>query len=291
MSSPKLITRFAPSPTGRLHIGHSIAAAAVFDFAKRHNGTGLLRIENIDHTRCRPEFTEGIYGDLAWLGYEWPKPTRIQSQHTADYAEVVCDLIDRGLAYPCALTRTELKADKTPDLENNSDQSLSYALKHASKTQNPTLPFNIRLNLNLALQAISDQSLTYTELQSDTALDAYETRNARPSLTAWAASDRPDPVIVRRDIGCSYHIAVTHDDHLQGVTHVVRGADFIDQTPLHVLIQRLMGWSTPTYYHHPLVTDNSGRKLSKSARDLTLESLRESGVSPTDVLSRSHGPL
>lgn len=122
-------------------------------------------------------------------------------------------------------------------------------------------------------------------------LDKLETKDARPYLSDWVSSSRPDPVIARRDIGCSYHIAVTHDDHIQDVTHVVRGADFVDQTPLHVLIQRLMGWNTPTYYHHPLVTDETGRKLSKSARDLTIESLRQSGASAKDVLSHGRSAL
>ncbi len=315
-----IITRFAPSPTGRLHIGHARAAAVVFDFAKTHGGTALLRIEDIDHTRCRPEFTDGIYEDLDWLGLSWPKPVRIQSQHTQDYANIVIDLLERGLAYPCTLSRTDIKSGKTPapdapltftdsDTDSWSDYSLHLSdkpasdrlkvtkaiLRTAAQDRKSTLPFGIRLNMTVALETISDQSLTYTKLNHSRDLKSYKTLDARPPLAAWATSNRPDPVIARRDIGSSYHIAVTHDDHVQNVNHVVRGADFIDQTPLHVLIQRLMGWRTPTYYHHPLVTDTTGRKLSKSAHDLTLDSLRTSGTTAddllTDVLSNTQGPL
>lgn len=287
-----LITRFAPSPTGRLHIGHARAAAEVFGFAERHRGTALLRIEDIDHTRCRPAFTDGIYENLSWLGFEWPKPVRVQSQHYSDYAAVVMNLAERGLAYPCTLTRTELKSGHPPKLETSiSDQSLISQLKQSSASPAPQLDFNIRLDLKRAIGCVSDQSLMHNALIDVFMLDKLETKDARPYLSDWVSSSRPDPVIARRDIGCSYHIAVTHDDHIQDVTHVVRGADFVDQTPLHVLIQRLMGWNTPTYYHHPLVTDETGRKLSKSARDLTIESLRQSGASAKDVLSRGRSAL
>jgi glutamyl-Q tRNA(Asp) synthetase len=292
-----------------LHIGHATAAAVVFDFARSHNGTALLRIEDIDHTRCRPEYTDGIYEDLAWLGYTWPTPVRVQSAHYADYAAVVSDLVRKGLAYACTLTRSEIKAGYIPQRNihpqftmkdqakwseqslhqfDNDDARVFCQVLHASSyTKNPDLPFVIRLDVQRALEYVSDQSLAYCGLNDPDDLETYETLDARPVLTEWVASTRPDPIIARRDIGCSYHIAVTHDDHLQSISHVVRGADFIDQTPLHVLIQTLMGWRTPTYYHHPLITDASGRKLSKSARDLTLKSLRESGSLPTDVLS--HG--
>jgi len=138
------------------------------------------------------------------------------------------------------------------------------------------------LNLKAALKQVS-APLIYQE--GDTSLQA------RLSLDNWIASDRPDPIIARRDICASYHIAVTHDDHLQGITHIIRGADFIDQTPLHVLIQNLMGWPIPSYQHHDLVTDDTGRKLSKSAKDQTVKSLREAGHSPADVLSFARGAL
>jgi len=280
------LTRFAPSPTGRLHLGHAHAAAAVFDFAAEHHGTALLRIEDIDHTRCRPEFTDGIYEDLAWLGYEWPKPVRVQSTHYSAYAKVVIDLIERGLAYPCKLTRTQLKSgtrtQRPESVPHGEAARLCDKIRKAVGYKTPSLPFAIRLNLKAALKRTPEQ-LSY----QDTGVQL----NALTRLQDWARSNRPDPIIARRDIAVSYHIAVTHDDNLQDVTHIVRGADFIDQTPLHILIQNLMGWPTPIYHHHALILDATGRKLSKTAKDQTIQSLRMSGESPADVLSLAKAAL
>ncbi len=284
------VTRFAPSPTGRLHLGHAYAAARVFESAERFGGTALLRIEDIDHTRCRAELTEGIYEDLAWLGFDWPKPARIQSEHYSAYAKVIIDLIERGLAYPCTLSRTQLKSgERTPrpdSLAHGEAARICEKLGSAARYKTPSLPFAIRLNLDAALKR-APKNLAYQ--------DSRKTQHALPSLVDWARSSRPDPIIARRDIAVSYHIAVTHDDHIQGITDVVRGADFIDQTPLHILIQNLMGWPTPIYHHHALITDPSGRKLSKTAKDQTIESLRMNGMSSADVLSQSllmaQGPL
>ena len=281
-----LLTRFAPSPTGRLHLGHAHAAACVFDFAAKNDWTALLRIEDIDHTRCRPEMTEGILEDLAWLGFDWPKPVRVQSDHYSAYAKIIIDLIQRGLAYPCTLTRSQIKAGTgtaSPGMMAHGKAArVCDQLRSAVRLKTPSLPFVIRLNLEAALKR-APQHLPYQE--------SGALQQALPSLLAWASSNRPDPIIARRDIGVSYHIAVTHDDHRQGITHIVRGADFIEQTPLRVLIQNLMGWETPTYHHHALITDAAGRKLSKSAKDQTLLSLRESGMSPADVLSLANRAL
>ena len=280
------LTRFAPSPTGRLHLGHAHAAASVFGFAAEHGATALLRIEDIDHTRCRPEFTDGIYEDLAWLGYAWPKPVREQSAHYSDYAKVTIDLIERGLAYPCTLSRTQLNSGaRTPRPESfphGEAARICDKIRSAARLKTPSLPFAIRLNLKAALKRMPG-ALPYQ--------DTGAPLNALSSLQSWANSTRPDPIIARRDIGTSYHIAVTHDDKLQNITHIVRGADFIDQTPLHVLIQNLMDWPTPIYHHHALIVDAAGRKLSKSAKDQTIQSLRMSGASPADVLSLAKAAL
>ena len=278
--------RFAPLPTGRLHLGHAYAAYLAFKFSERPGTHTLLRIEDIDHTRCRPEYTQGIYEDLAWLGNKFPAPVRFQSQHYADYAKVVIDLVQRGLAYDCVLSRSELKAGKrtqVPDSPSHAKAGKICArLRSAAQYKTPSLPFAVRLNLKAALRR-APAKLPYS--------DNSKTNQALPVLFDWAASDRPDPIIARRDIGTSYHIAVTHDDHLQGITSIVRGEDLQDQTPLHVLIQHLMGWETPRYHHHPLVTDERGRKLSKTNKDLTIAFLREIGMSPEDVLSLARGLL
>jgi glutamyl-Q tRNA(Asp) synthetase len=274
------ITRFAPSPTGRLHLGHALAAAEVFEFSARKSGKAFLRIEDIDHTRCRPEYNDGIFEDLTWLGFTWPKPARIQSAHYSDYAKVVIELVQRGLAYPCALSRSDLKAGKRtirPESPSHAEAGrVCERLNQSVTLKTPSLPFSVRLDLKAALRR-TPAKLPYE--------GASALRQALPSLHEWATSNSPNPVIARRDIGTSYHIAVTHDDHSQGITDVVRGADFLEQTPLHVLIQNLMGWPTPRYHHHALITDENGRKFSKSDKDITIQALRESGLSPADVLS------
>lgn len=269
-----MITRFAPSPTGYLHRGHALAAREAFSAG----GTCLLRIEDIDHTRCRPAYTDAIYEDLRWLGFDWPTPVRVQSAHRGRYAATISDLIERGLAYPCELSRSALKSGARTDgasLGHGARSRVSEQVRQAARFRTPDLPFAIRLNLGLALRQVA--GLSYVE--SD------QSQSARTPLDAWASSARPDPVLARRDIACSYLVAATQDDHLQGITHVVRGADLLEETPLQVLLQNLMGWTTPTYRHHALLRDTDGRKLSKTAKDQTIQSLREAGLSAADVLA------
>ena len=281
-------TRFAPSPTGPLHLGHALAAKEAFGFGAKENTTCLLRIEDIDHTRCKPDYTLGIYQDLNWLGFDWPLPVRVQSRHYLDYAKVVAELLERGLAYPCTLTRSELKsgARSNPDTSLAPEDYLCHFTQpDDSPNTKPTLPYAIRLNLTIALDNMSDYSLIFTETGAQNGADEERKINAKRSLMDWAASDRPDPIIARKDIGVSYHIAVTHDDQLQGITHVVRGMDLFEETPLHVLIQHLMGWPTPIYHHHALLMREDGEKLSKRGLDTSLQSLRENGLTAAQVLA------
>ncbi|WP_427452500.1 tRNA glutamyl-Q(34) synthetase GluQRS [Litorimonas sp. WD9-15] len=309
-----LRTRFAPSPTGQLHLGHARAAFEAFGFAREQGGTCLLRIEDIDHTRCRPDYMRGIYEDLDWLGLDWPLPVRVQSRHIADYMGVVRELVGRGLAYPCTLTRGDIKARKTCGpatslsfskdvlmawgdyslhgiesayrLSDETIEILTQCLDNAARRESPTLPFSIRFNLQAALSEVSEQSLTYQEISRRDCVDRVkkvEKQNAFNVLNDWVQSDRPDPIIARRDIATSYDIAVTHDDALQNITHIVRGRDLADQTPLHVLLQTLMGWPTPIYYHHDLVLRENGEKLAKRNLDTALASLREAGQSVAEI--------
>jgi len=269
-------TRFAPSPTGFLHLGHARAGKEAFDFAKANGGQCLLRVEDTDHTRCKEEFTKSIYSDLDWLGFDWPLPVRVQSQHYPEYAECVSELIDRQLAYPCELTRKDIKKGKRPHPENIKDRDASVLkaqLLESSHQDCPTLPFALRLNLSNALETIAPLSFEDIGPIHKGVHDARE----------FFDKNNLDPVIARKDIGCSYMIAGPHDDWRQDVSHVVRGADLFHETPLQVLIQALMGWPTPIYYHHGLVMNEAGEKLSKRNLDTALQSLRDAGQTPEDI--------
>ncbi len=276
-----MLTRFAPSPTGHLHLGHALAAKEAFGFGAAEKGRCLLRIEDIDHTRCKPDYTLGIYKDLNWLGFDWPIPTRVQSRHYLDYAKVIAALLERGLAYPCELTRRELK-DGQRSKVNNTLSPLEFLahfkMEDDAPHPKPSLPYAIRLNLAKALETTAALALTFIEKEKAEI-------DAKTALMAWIRSGQADPIIARKDIGVSYHIAVTHDDHLQSITHVVRGMDLYEETPLHILIQTLMGWPTPIYHHHALLTRDDGEKLSKRGLDTSLHSLRENGLTAAQVLA------
>lgn len=274
-----MLTRFAPSPTGHLHLGHVLAAKQAFGF-----GPCLLRIENIDHTRCKREFIEAIFEILGWLGFSWPETERVQNQHYHDYFGVLRDLLDRDLAYPCNLTRSDIKNGQTPNpcSMTAADWGTFAAAQSSLSVTKPSLPFAIRLNLEAALDELSGRSLIFSD---ETPEKGPVQRNAAKELRTWRLSEnRPDPIIGRKDIGVSYHIAVTHDDALQNITHIVRGMDLFEDTSLHVLIQALMDWPTPIYHHHALMLRPDGKKLSKREADISILSLREKGLTARQVL-------
>ncbi|MGB3456695.1 MAG: glutamate--tRNA ligase family protein [Litorimonas sp.] len=234
-----MLTRFAPSPTGLLHLGHAYAAERAFSF-----GPCLLRIEDIDTTRSRPELTAAIFEDLRWLGFDWPEPVRVQSEHLPDYAGVIDALEARGLLYRDHRTR--------------------------SGREDRSLPPVVRLSTQRCIEALGTDRMAFTEGDREIAVDL---------------STLEDKTVARRDIGTSYHIAVTHDDALQGVTDVVRGHDLFEKTRVHVLIQTLMGWPVPRYHHHALVMETGETKMSKRSGSQTIRSLREAGHSPEAVLA------
>jgi len=238
------VTRFAPSPTGRLHLGHAYAALFAADRAARAGGRFLVRIEDIDRSRCRPEFEAGILEDLAWLGLEWEEPVRRQSDHMDDYADALASLDGRGLIYPCFCTRREIEAAATAP--------------HGP--EGPPYPGTCR-------------ALTAAERKA---------RMARGDPYALRLTEG-DTVVARKDIRTSYHLAVVVDDALQGVTLVTRGGDLAFAVPVQNRLQRLLGLPAPDYEHHPVLTDPSGRRLAKRDRALTLQSLREAGVSADEV--------
>ncbi len=264
-----MITRFAPSPTGYLHWGHARAAFEAFNAARRESGQCLLRIEDIDHTRCRPHFTDAIYQDLTWLGFHWPKPVRLQSQHINAYKDILMPLKIQGLIYPCHKTRAEVAAD-------NARRDLAHYVKDLNE---PYPKHTAGAAWRLSIAACRDHlgegfdNLNYIEQDKDGGL---KTCTANPAQFG-------DVILARKDIGVSYHIAVTHDDYLQGITHVIRGEDLKAQTDIHVLLQKLLGWPVPIYHHHGLVMGADGKKLAKAHHDPSLKAARESGMTPEQI--------
>jgi glutamyl-Q tRNA(Asp) synthetase len=283
MSPP--VFRFAPSPNGYLHLGHALSALLNFDMARAAGGRLLLRIEDIDSTRCRPEFEAAIYEDLAWLGIHWKQPVRRQSEHFADYRHSLTKLQERDLLYPSFETRAEISRlaaereklaawPRDPDgapLYPGTAKSLS--LERRARLIASGVPYALRLDLDAARRAT--QQLTWNETgrgpNGETGLVVAQPR-------AWG-----DLVLARKETPTSYHLAVVVDDALQGVTHVMRGQDLFWSTSVHRVLQQLLGLPVPAYHHHRLLLDESGRKLSKSTRATSLRELRGQGATPEDI--------
>jgi glutamyl-Q tRNA(Asp) synthetase len=279
------VFRFAPSPNGYLHLGHACSALLNFDLARRSGGRMLLRIEDIDRARCKPEFEAAIYEDLAWLGIAWETPVRRQSEHFDAYRAATDRLDAQGLLYPSFESRAEiarLVADEQirgkwphdPDgvpLYPGAAKSLSPAA--VAGLRRAGAPTALRLDMAKACQRAGE--LAWHEL------------GAGPSGEAGAVMARPeawgDVILARKDIPTSYHLSVVIDDALQGVTDVVRGQDLFWSTSVHRLLQALLGLKQPTYRHHPLVRDESGAKLAKSNGATALRELRAQGLRPTDI--------
>ena len=277
------VFRFAPSPNGPLHLGHALSALTGFDMARRAGGRFLVRVEDIDVTRCREEHVTGIFDDLAWLGVAWEEPVLRQSQHFAAYAEAAQGLEAQGLLYPCFASRSEIEAAATPGAVDPDGAALYPGLHKGlrrgeieSRMRNGER-FALRIDMARALAKAKEQlagaPLTFTELDAEGVPEAIEARPER-----WG-----DAVILRKDVPASYHLAVVVDDARQGITHVTRGRDLYAATDLHRLLQLLLGLPEPLYHHHRLLTDADGRKLAKSARDTGLGELRASGTSAADV--------
>ena len=271
---PPATTRFAPSPTGLLHLGH--AHAAIFAARAAAGGRFLLRLEDIDRTRCRPEHAAAVMEDLGWLGLCWELPVRVQSEHFPEYAAVLAGLEARGLLYPCFCTRAEIAASASaphqlaagPEgaLYPGTCRGLSAVAREAKLAAG--LPYALRLDMAAALRVVP-QPLWFEE--------AGEGR-LRCDPAAFG-----DVVLARKDTPASYHLCVCHDDALQGVTLVTRGEDLKPATQLHRLLQELCGWPQPAYAHHGLLLGPDGRRLAKRDRAPTLRALREAGRTPAEV--------
>lgn len=270
-------TRFAPSPTGRLHKGHAFSALTAWTAARDVGGRFILRIEDIDPTRCKPEFEAAILEDLAWLGLDWETPVRRQSDHLADYAAVVEALNAHGLLYRCFRTRKEI-LDAIGDAPHGPAEAVRpgpHAPEDEARLLAESRPCAWRLSLDRAREALGEQAwnaLSFVE-EGEGADGESDLIRAKPETAG-------DVVLARKDAGTAYHLAVTHDDALQGVTHVVRGLDLFEATHIQRLIQTLMGWPAPTYRHHRLLTGPDGRRYAKRDQSVTLAELRAGGLTP-----------
>ena len=282
---PPPIFRFAPSPNGYLHLGHAFSALLNFDLARQTAGRLLLRIEDIDLTRCKPEFETAIYEDLTWLGIAWDEPVRRQSEHLADYREALEKLSAQNLVFPSFETRGEIaklvaQREASGCWPRDPDGAPLYpgTAKLLSSDERARLlgsdaPYALRLDMAAACARAGDLFWAEHGEGPDGEIGAVA---ARPE--AWG-----DVVLARKETPTSYHLSVVVDDALQGVTEVVRGQDLFWSTSVHRLLQQLLGLPQPAYRHHRLVLDAAGRKLSKSSAATGLRELRAGGATPADI--------
>lgn len=272
-----VVTRFAPSPNGLLHLGHAYSALVAYEAALDSGGRFLLRIEDIDLSRCRPQFEAAIYRDLEWLGLEWETPVRRQSEHFADYRAALDRLERLGVVYPCFCTRKEIAAEirSSPSAPHGPEGPLypgtcrALQRERAAHRRAAGEAFALRLDVARALELAGPGPLLW--------------RDESAGEIVAAPVELGDVVLARKDVPTSYHLAVTVDDHLQGVTLVTRGDDLFPATHVHRLLQALLGYSTPRYRHHRLITDAGGRRFAKRDRAATLAGLREAGATPAQV--------
>ena len=266
-----IVTRFAPSPTGLLHLGHAFSALAAFEAARQAGGRFLLRIEDIDTGRCKPAYSQALMEDLRWLGLTWEEPVRFQSGHGAAYAAALDRLRDMGLLYPCFCTRSEIGALAAP--QENDDVGPVYpgTCRHLAEDERAALARSRTCvwRLDMARACAMAGDLVW--------------HDATRGRVAADPARFGDVVLARKDVPTSYHLSVTVDDALQGVTLVTRGEDLFAVTDIHRLLQALLELPTPGYRHHPLLRDATGRRFAKRDKALTLRSLRESGKTPRDV--------
>jgi glutamyl-Q tRNA(Asp) synthetase len=270
------VTRFAPSPTGHLHLGHALSALTAFEAARAAGGRFLLRIEDIDQGRTRHEFETAIYKDLAWLGIAWETPVRRQSEHMRDYEAVLQGLIDSRLVYRCFRTRREIAEAIASAPHGATDEPFRggpLPTEEERARLDAGEAFAWRLSLPAARAALGPDHSALT-FQDDTGL-------------VQACPERlGDVVLARKDFPTSYHLASVWDDALQGVTHVIRSEDLREAAHLHVLLQALLRLPRPRYHHHRLIVGKDGKRLAKRDRALTLRSLREAGETLSDIRAR-----
>jgi glutamyl-Q tRNA(Asp) synthetase len=261
------VTRFAPSPTGYLHRGHAFSALTAHEAAKAAGGRFLLRIEDIDATRCRPEFEAAIEEDLAWLGLRWEEPVRRQSEHLADYQQALDRLRERGLLYRCFRTRKELldEIGHAPHGPVEAFRGRPLEAGEEDRRLEAGEPFAWRLSLDAARKALGPAWDALSFIEGETMV------RARPETAGHV-------VLGRKDTGVAYHLAVVVDDALQGVTHVIRGEDLAEATHIQRLLQALLGLPTPAYRHHRLLVGPDGKRFAKRDKAQTLREIRAAGM-------------
>jgi glutamyl-Q tRNA(Asp) synthetase len=273
-----IVTRFAPSPTGLLHLGHAAAALVAWRRAREAGGQFLLRLEDLDPGRCRPEFARAVEEDLTWLGLDWDGPVRVQSEHMADYAAALTRLDAMGLLYPCVCTRADI-ARASAHAPHGPDGAPLYpgtcrrfpAHEHVARGES----YALRLDMAAALRRVPG-GLSYEEEGRGT---------VACDLAAFG-----DPILARKDVPASYMLCATHDDALQGVTLVTRADDLRPAIGLQRLLQALLGWPAPRYAHHALLMGPDGERLAKRAGAPSLRAMREEGVTPAQVRARATLP-
>lgn len=270
------VTRFAPSPTGYLHRGHAFSALTAWRAAQEAGGRFLLRIEDIDATRCRPEYDAAILEDLAWLGLDWETPVRRQSEHLPEYHAAIETLRQRGLVYRCFKTRKEIDIGRAPHEPAVPYVGAPLPVEEEVQRLARGEAFAWRLSLAAAHEMLGGfEGLTFAE------------QGAGPEGQTGVIHARPetagDIVLARKDVGVAYHLAVVHDDALQGVTHVIRGVDLFEAAHIQRLLQALLSYPTPTYRHHGLLVGPDGKRYAKRDKAQTLRELRAAGMSPADL--------
>jgi glutamyl-Q tRNA(Asp) synthetase len=269
-------TRFAPSPTGLLHLGHAFAALTAWRRAREAGGRFLLRLEDIDTARCRPQFAQAILDDLQWLGLDWDGEVRVQSRHLPEYRAALDALTARGLLYPCFCTRAAIArevaaaaaAPQGPDGPRYPGTCRRLSAEERAARLAAGEPHALRLDMQAALAAVP-RTLTL-----------WEEGEGR---IACHPAPFGDVVLARKDAPASYHLCVTHDDAVQGVTLVTRGRDLKPAAHLHRLLQALFDWPQPNYAHHDLITDDTGKRLAKRDNAPSLRALRETGMTAADI--------
>ncbi len=273
-------TRFAPSPTGDLHLGHAFSALTAWDMAQAEGGVMRLRIEDIDQPRCRPKFEAAIFDDLHWLGLSWPEPVMRQSKRSAAYDAALAQLEAAGFIYPCSCSRGDIRQALSAPQEGTP----------AFGPDGPLYPGTCRGRLMATRQPGDALRLNMAKVMAHLGKTAFSFIETGPT---YAGTHHVDPnhllekigdiVLARRDIATSYHLSVVVDDAAEGISHVVRGADLFEATQLHVLLQFLLDLPTPVYHHHRLIRDVAGTRLAKRDKALSLSTLRKNGATPASV--------